>query len=142
MVRLFALVMTLAPFYTAAQFVTRLDTITVKQDQPVYTETIASDLFSSSFLIVIEKEVPAHFHKLHTEYVYIVSGTAELTLDTTVYMISPGNLIYIPQATAHSVWVTSDEALRVLSIQSPEFKGKDRYFLRPITKRSDEEGRY
>lgn len=127
-----------------AQFVTRPDTISVKDNRPVYTETIASDPDVSSFLIVIEKGVPAHLHKAHTEYVVVISGEAKLYLDDSQYHIRPGDLIYIPALTIHEVEVLGEEPLRVVSIQSPEFKGRDRYFI-PMRGREEEkreEGQY
>lgn len=128
----------------SAQFIIRPDTITVKDDRPVYTEKIASDQYASSFVIVIEKEVPAHFHKVHTEYVYVLEGSAEMQLDDSLFRITAGDLIYIPSVTIHSVEVTSEEPLKVISIQSPEFMGKDRYFFRRPVRREEntDEGDY
>lgn len=117
--------------HASAQFVTRPDTVSVKNDQPVYVEKLASDPFVSSFVIEIEKEVAMHFHKQHSEHVYVISGAGLLTLDNETFAIEAGNLVYIPQATLHSVVVTSDEPMRVLSIQAPEFSGRDRVFVRP-----------
>lgn len=114
-----------------AQLVIRPDTVSLKNDLPVYVEPIASDSLASSFLIVIEREVKAHFHAAHTEYVMVVSGHAQLELGGEGFSLAPGDLIYIPQGTPHSVEVIGEEALRVISIQAPEFKGKDRIFVRP-----------
>lgn len=126
-----------------AQFVTRPDTISVKEDKPVYVEEIASDPMVSSFVIKIEKEVAVHFHKQHSEHVYVLSGKGLLTLDNESFTIEAGNLIYIPPATLHGVVVTSDEPMRVLSIQAPEFHGRDRVFVRPQpVKESTDEERY
>ncbi len=126
-----------------AQFVTSLDTISVKNDKPVYVEKLASDPLVSSFLIEIEKEVAMHFHKQHSEHVYVLSGAGLLTLDNETYRIEAGNLIYIPQATLHSVVVTSDEPMRVLSIQAPEYSGRDQVFVRPqLPTQKTDEGRY
>lgn len=126
-----------------AQLITRPDTVTVKNDQPVYVEKLASDPLVSSFIIEIEKEVAMHFHKQHSEHVYVISGAGMLTLDNETYTIEAGNLIYIPPATLHSVVVTSEEPMRVISIQAPEFSGRDRVFVRPqpATQNTDE-GRY
>lgn len=135
---------TLLSAHASAQLITRPDTISVKDDRPVYTETIASDPDVSSFLIVIEKGVPAHLHKAHTEYVVVISGEAKLYLDDSLYHIRPGDLIYIPALTIHEVEVLGEEPLRVVSIQSPEFKGRDRYFI-PMRGREEEkreEGQY
>lgn len=140
----FFLTLTCFGNFVLSQFVMRPDTVSVKDDRPVYSESIASDPHASSYVIVIEKGVPAHLHKEHTEYVYVISGEAELFLDDTLYVIRPGDLIYIPPVTIHEVEVLSDEPLRVISIQSPEFKGKDRYFipLRDREEKSTEGARY
>lgn len=125
---IFSLLLTASTF---GQLVIRPDSIEVTNDLPVFVSPIASDSLASSFVIVVDKEVKAHFHEVHTEYVYVISGTAKMTLGEVVYDISPGDLIYIPRKMPHSVEVTSDIPLRVISIQTPEFKGKDRIFVRP-----------
>ncbi len=130
---LFIYLLSYMSFTVHGQFVIKPDTIQAKDDRPVYSETLANDPFSTSFLIIIENEVPAHFHKVHSEYVYVLQGQGTLFLEDSLYQLRPGHLVYIPPATAHSVNVTSEEPLKVLSIQSPEFRGKDRYFLKPRT---------
>lgn len=133
----------LSSFSSLGQLITRPDTITIKNDQPVYVEKLSTDALVSSFVIEIEKEVALHYHKEHSEHVYVLSGAGMLTLDNSIYPIEAGHLIYIPKATLHGVQVTSDEPMRVISIQAPEFHGRDRVFVRPPSiKENTDEGRY
>lgn len=42
------------------------------------------------------------------------------------FEIRQGRLVFIPKGTVHSAKATSKELLKVLSIQAPNFDGKDR----------------
>lgn len=128
---LFSLTFLQRPNVLHAQFVMRPDTVSVKNDLPVFVEPLASDSLASSFVIVIDREVKAHFHAAHTEYVLVISGQALMDLGVERFQVKAGDLIYIPKGTPHSVEVFGDAPLLVVSIQAPEFKGKDRIFVRP-----------
>lgn len=128
---LFCMFLLIRPSKLGAQFVMRPDTVSVKNDLPVFVEPLASDSLASSFVIVIDREVKAHFHAAHTEYVLVISGQALMDLGVEHFQVKAGDLIYIPKGTPHSVEVVGDAPLRVVSIQAPEFKGKDRIFVRP-----------
>ncbi len=84
---------------------------------------------SSSFCIQIKDQVKKHFHATHTESIYVLSGSGILLLNSDTLRIKPGDFIEIPPKTIHAVWVKSEEPLRVLSVQAPEFLGKDRHFV-------------
>jgi mannose-6-phosphate isomerase-like protein (cupin superfamily) len=43
--------------------------------------------------------------------------------------LQAGMQVSIPKNTVHSVIVTSRKPLRVISVQSPKFDGKDRHFV-------------
>jgi mannose-6-phosphate isomerase-like protein (cupin superfamily) len=92
----------------------------------IYNRPLYSDSLSSSFLIVIKKEVKPHLHETHSEQVYVISGEADMMLGDQKIHIKAGDIIYIPKGTAHSAVVTSSEPLKILSIQAPYFDGKDR----------------
>lgn len=92
----------------------------------IFSQQIASDSLVSSFVIWIKKEVKEHKHEFHSEHVYILEGTAEMTLNEQRFTVKTGDFIFIPQNTWHYVKVTSAEPLKVLSIQAPTFDGKDR----------------
>jgi mannose-6-phosphate isomerase-like protein (cupin superfamily) len=116
------------PFFSFAQFQS-LDTIKapVSYDN-IFSKPIASDSLSSSFVIFIKKEVKKHRHANHSENVYILDGEGEMLLGERTFKVKKGDLIFVPQNTVHSLKVTSAIPVKVLSIQSPMFDGKDRIF--------------
>ena len=100
-------------------------------DEVIHLEKLASDSLASTFLIWVKEGVKAHFHASHTEYVYVLEGQGSMILGKEEVMIQPGQLIYIPVGTVHSVVVNAGSELKVLSVQTPEFKGQDRVFVEP-----------
>lgn len=98
-------------------------------EQNIKLTPLFSDTNSSSYYIVIRDLVKPHYHASHTETIYIESGTATLRLNDKFIEIKAGDCINIPPNTIHSVRVTSKEKLKVLSIQAPQFFGKDRIFV-------------
>ena len=95
----------------------------------ILVKKLCSDKNASSFLIWVKKEVKLHYHAEHTENVYVVSGTGKMKLGEQEFDIKKGDWLYIPEKTPHAVITTSDVPLKVLSIQSPEFKGQDRVIV-------------
>jgi mannose-6-phosphate isomerase-like protein (cupin superfamily) len=95
----------------------------------VYSEKIAEDSLSSSFLIWIKKEVKLHKHLEHSEHVYVLEGEGNMQLGNEKLNIKSGDIIFIPQNTPHKVVTTSKNPLKVVSIQSPKFDGADRILL-------------
>lgn len=87
---------------------------------------LASSPDSSDFLVFVKDQVPAHKHVTHTESVYVLEGTGILTIDGKAFDIGPGHYVKIPPGAVHGVKVTSKTPIKVLSIQAPEFFGKDR----------------
>ncbi|HAE31581.1 MAG TPA: cupin domain-containing protein [Flavobacteriales bacterium] len=94
----------------------------------LYIKKLSSDSLSTSFAIWIKLKVKLHKHDFHTEHVYVLEGSGDFTLGNTTQPIKKGDLITIPKNTWHGVEVTSKVPLKVVSIQSPEFKGIDRVF--------------
>lgn len=92
----------------------------------ISVERLAGDSLTTSFLIQIKREVPMHYHAFHSEHVYILAGAGEFVLNGDTSMVSEGMYMFIPSESKHYVNVTSDIPMRVLSIQCPEFTGKDR----------------
>lgn len=95
----------------------------------VYSEKIAEDSLSSSFLIWIKKEVKLHKHLEHSEHVYVLDGEGNMQLGNEKLNIKAGDIIFIPQNTPHKVVTISKNPLKVISVQSPKFDGKDRILL-------------
>ena len=87
------------------------------------------DSLSTSFVIWIKDSVRPHKHEYHTESLYVVDGTAEMFIGDENITIKPGDFVTIPKNTVHSAKVTSDKALKVISVQAPQFIGNDRVFI-------------
>ena len=83
---------------------------------------------ATTFAIWIKKKVKLHKHIYHTENVIIEEGEGEFQLGDSVYQVKKGDVIVIPQDTWHGVIVNSKETMKVISVQSPQFLGKDRIF--------------
>ena len=104
-----------------------LDSVKAYGDyENIYLRKGYSDSLVSSFVIYIKKEVKEHKHATHSEHVYILDGTGEMTLDKKTFSVKKGDMIFIPKNTFHSLKVTSATPVKVLSVQAPLFDGKDR----------------
>lgn len=95
----------------------------------IHVLPLESGSLTSSFIIWVKSEVPAHYHRFHTEQVIILDGEGVMQLGDKKLKVVPGDFITIPPNTVHSVRTTSQQALKVLSIQSPRFTGEDRIFV-------------
>lgn len=101
-----------------------------KDMKNLHIEALGSSETASEFIVFIRDEIKAHYHKTHTELVYVLEGTAIFHLGETKQLIKAGDFIRIDQGVIHSVKVTSKLPLKVLSIQTPKFVGKDRFFIK------------
>jgi len=129
MKKLFSLLLLAVPFFSVAQLQS-LDTIKAPINYDgIYSRMVASDSLSSSFVIFIKKEVKKHRHISHTENVFILEGEGEMLLGDKTFKVKKGDMIFIPINTVHSLKVTTSIPLKVLSVQSPRFDGKDRIFV-------------
>ncbi|MBG6129654.1 mannose-6-phosphate isomerase-like protein (cupin superfamily) [Aquimarina sp. EL_43] len=97
------------------------DNILVKK---VYTDT-----HTSTFVIWIKKNVKPHKHIKHTEQVLVLEGKASVQLNDKEIIVQKGDWVTIPEQTIHAVKVLSKIPLKVISVQTPEFKGEDRVFI-------------
>lgn len=95
----------------------------------VHIQKLDSDPRVSTFLIWVKESVKEHYHKDHTEVVYVLEGTGTLMLGEREQELHPGDYIFIPPGTRHSVKVTSKDPMKVISVQTPEFDGSDRVFV-------------
>jgi len=88
-----------------------------------------SDSLCSSYCIIIKSEVRAHKHLKHSEHVLVISGEGVLKLGEKETLIKPGDVVFIPKNTTHSVIVKGKHPLKVVSIQAPYFDGEDRVMM-------------
>lgn len=99
-----------------------------KEFENIYVKKISSDSSSSTFAIWIKQKVKLHKHVYHTENVLIDKGFGEFQINDSIYKVAAGDWIVIPKNTWHGVVVNSKSTMKVISVQSPEYFGKDRIF--------------
>lgn len=129
MKKIFILLLFALPLVLRSQNYQSLDTIKAPFEyENVYSRSIAFDSLASSFVIFIKKEVKEHKHVFHSEHVYVLEGEGEMLLGERSFMVKKGDMVFIPKNTVHGLKVTSMVPVKVLSIQSPLFDGKDRIF--------------
>lgn len=108
----------------------KTDTVGLKTvSDNIYNSPAFGDSLASSFVIVIKKEVKLHKHLKHSEHVVVLDGEGIMKLDQKEIVIKKGDLVFIPKNTPHAVKTTSKQPLKVISIQAPNFDGKDRVFI-------------
>lgn len=96
----------------------------------ILIEQLESDSLSSSFVIWVKNNVKRHYHAHHTENIYVIAGRAKMVVGDDTSVVVKGDYMMFPPKIEHEVIeVISNEPLKVLSIQSPEFFGKDRIFV-------------
>ena len=124
------LVLILIPFYFKSQeIITSVNKINPdKEFENIHVKKISSDSSSSTFAIWIKQKVKLHKHVYHTENVLIDEGFGEFQINDSIYKVTAGDLIIIPKNTWHGVIVNSKSTMKVISVQSPEYFGKDRIF--------------
>ncbi len=97
----------------------------------ILIKKLDTDKNSTSFVIWIKQGVKSHKHETHSEIISVIEGEGIMTINKKSFDIKSGDYFRIPENTFHSLKVTSDCPMQVLSIQSPEFLGKDRTFEQP-----------
>lgn len=100
-----------------------------KEYENVLPHLLFSDSNATSVLLWIKGGVMPHYHATHSEHVVVLSGKGLMRLGEDLLKIRKGDVIFIPQGTAHSVEVKS-KVLKVISIQAPEFDGSDRIMIK------------
>ena len=120
----------LIPFLFKSQdIVSSINEILPEKDfKNIHVKKISSDSSSSTFAIWIKQKVKLHKHVYHTENVLIDKGFGEFQINDSVYKVAAGDWIIIPKNTWHGVIVNSKSTMKVISVQSPEYFGKDRIF--------------
>lgn len=111
------------------------DVYKVKKEKPeeqfdnIHVRKISDSAEQTTFLIWVKKDVRLHKHAHHTENIYVISGKGEMTIGDEKFVIKKGDFFTIPKGAPHALKVLSSAPVKVLSIQSPQFKGVDRIFI-------------
>jgi len=108
---------------------------TISEIQPpaeyenIHVHKLYSDSLVTSYVIWVKNAVKAHKHLKHTEHVYVLEGEGKMQVGPETTHIKPGDMVFMPKNTTHSLKVTSEKPMKVISVQTPEFLGKDRVFV-------------
>lgn len=94
----------------------------------IFVHKIDGDDLTTQFIIWVKDTVKTHQHEHHSETVYVLEGEGKFYFEDSTISITKGDFIFIPKQTWHSVKVTSDRPMKVVSNQSPAFYGDDRIF--------------
>ena len=101
----------------------------IEKLENVFVHKLCSDSLSTAFLIWVKYKVAAHRHEHHSEVLFVLEGSGLMRVGDEVFDIDEGDYVFIPMNTIHGVRTISSEPLKVLSVQSPEFKGEDRILV-------------
>lgn len=84
---------------------------------------------ATSFIIWVADTVKPHFHQHHNETLYFIEGEGYFYVGAKKHHIQPGDFITIPKTIVHSFKTISSQPVKAISIQAPEFFGKDRIWV-------------
>lgn len=75
-------------------------------------------------------EIKPHFHKTHSETVYVFKGKGEMFIDGKWIAVGPGSVHFNPMTKIHATKNTGDDQLVVFSIFTPQMKEIDRIMVK------------
>jgi len=120
---------------TTEQFVNQIDQILkdnpLKPGDKAQQIIIAQDDTITFYVMRITPGVwiKPHIHKTHDESIYFIKGTAQMLINDKWVDMKPGTLHFNPMGKVHSLKVTGDEPLVIISIFTPAMKEVDRHYL-------------
>ncbi len=95
----------------------------------IHVQPLSSDKHASEYLIFVRRGVKAHYHASHSETLYIIEGRGKMQVGDQLHTVGAGSFLKVPEGVVHGLEVTSTGPLVALSVQAPEFNGKDRIFV-------------
>jgi len=105
---------------------------------PESAETMLTDIrltdeqAASCRVFRVHRPAPAHFHTSCDEYLYVLSGSAEMVIaDEPARQISPGELVFFKKNTIHALPRILQHPFTVLAIDTPRRPPEDVHFVNP-----------
>jgi mannose-6-phosphate isomerase-like protein (cupin superfamily) len=112
--------------------------ITLAATLPETAETMLTDIrltdeeAASCRVFRVYRAVPAHFHTSCDEYLYVLSGAAQIAIaDNPPYEIRPGELVFFKKNTVHALPQILEHPFTVLAIDTPRRPAEDVHFVNP-----------
>ena len=93
--------------------------------QSIRAITGADNHLASIHLVTISRDSKLHYHKILTEFYYVLEGEGELQLNDDVIKLEPHTLVMIKPMTRH----VARGNLRILNIVIPPFSEEDEYVV-------------
>ena len=83
----------------------------------------------------VYRPVPAHFHRSSDEYLFVLSGSAEILIGSDAgeppRILHPGDLVFFRKETPHGLPRILDHPFTVLAIDTPRRPPTDIHFVNP-----------
>lgn len=105
---------------------------------PATADTMLTDIrltdeqAASCRIFRVYRTVPAHYHTSCDEYLYVLSGRAEIAIATDAPKeVRPGQLIFFGKNTIHALPRILEEPFTVLAIDTPRRPPEDVHFVNP-----------
>ena len=105
---------------------------------PESAETMLTDIrltdeqAASCRVFRVHRPAPAHFHTSCDEYLYVLSGRAEIVIaDDAPRQICPGELVFFKKNTIHALAKILQHPFTVLAIDTPRRPPEDVHFVNP-----------
>ncbi len=105
---------------------------------PAIAETMLTDIrltdeqAASCRIFRVHRSVPAHYHTSCDEYLYVLSGRAEIAIAADAPQeVRPGQLIFFRKNTIHALPRILEEPFTVLAIDTPRRPPDDVHFVNP-----------
>jgi mannose-6-phosphate isomerase-like protein (cupin superfamily) len=112
--------------------------ITLAAALPKTAETMLTDIrltdeqAASCRVFRVYRAVPAHFHTSCDEYLYVLSGAAQIAIaDDPPHEIRPGELVFFKKNTVHALPQILEHPFTVLAIDTPRRPPEDIHFVNP-----------
>jgi|SRR5215469_10351348 len=105
---------------------------------PDTAETMLTDIrltdetAASCRVFRVYRSVPAHYHTSCDEYLYVLSGRAQIVIaDDPPHEIGPGELVFFKKNTVHALPEILKHPFTVLAIDTPRRPPDDIHFVNP-----------
>ena len=93
----------------------------------LWGKTLSGNSQAAAALIEISS-VRAHRHNETAEFIYVLSGSARVTMGSRSAAVSAGDFVYLPKGIPHSVQAT-DGKVKVLAVEVPPMIAGDMHYM-------------
>ncbi len=105
---------------------------------PETAETMLTDIrltdetAASCRIFRVYRSVPAHYHTSCDEYLYVLTGRAEIAIaNDAPRAIGPGELVFFKKNTIHALPQILEHPFTVLAVDTPRRPPEDVHFVNP-----------